>query len=527
MMDVLIQNGKVIDGSGSAAEFKDILIEKDEITDMGSFGDAVADHVIDARGMVVCPGFIDMHSHVDVTNSFLPESDGFIAQGITTAVSGNCGNSFAPTNDIGIAETITLLGEMARLIPFSAWNSFGSYLDFLAKNGVSLNIFPLVGQNTVRTAVMGLSAKQPDEKEIEAMQRLVIQCLDEGAGGLSTGLIYPPGSYSITDELVEITRPVGKRGGIYFSHVRGEAETLLDAIQEEITIGKKTGAAIQHSHYKAMQPENWGKALEGLAMIEAACADGLDMHADMYPYTAGSTGLVYLLPQWAQDGGWKETMPRLTDRATRDKMTEDMSSGGVYRAGDWNNLMIASSSNPVHIGRNVSELADEAGISPHEWIFDALLETKGNIFTIMYSMSDENLKLQMRHPKMMFGTDGFGFPLDGPMAVGAPHPRNFGTYPRIMGKYVREEKVISLEEAIWKSTGFPAQKLGLRKRGLLRKGFKADIVIFNPDTIIDTSTYIQPYQRPRGIEMVFINGVLVMDHGVHTGARPGVITTRE
>jgi len=527
MIDVLIRNGKVIDGSGSPAEGKDILLEKDEIADIGSFSDVTASRIIDADGMVVCPGFIDMHSHVDATNSFLPETEGYTAQGITTAVTGNCGISFAPTSETGIAETTTLMGEITRLIPFAKWSSFGSYLDFLTHNEVSLNVFPLVGQGAVRSAVMGLTARRPNEEEIESMQKLVIQCMEEGAGGLSTGLIYPPGSHSTIDELVEITRPVGKRGGIYFSHVRGEAETLLDAMQEEITIGRKTGAAIQHSHYKAMQPENWDKALTGLQMIEEACASGIDMTADMYPYTAGSTGLIYLLPQWVQDGGWKDIKPRLTDSATRAKMMGDMSRGGVYRAGDWNNLMIASSTNQTHVGRSVAELAEETGKNPYEWIFDALLETTGNIFTVMFSMSEENLKIQMRHPKMMFGTDGFGLPFDGPLAAGAPHPRNFGTFPRFMGKYVREDKVISLEEAIRKATSFPAQKLGLKKRGLLRKGYKADIVIMNPDTVIDKADFIKPFQRPTGIEMVFINGNVVMDHGVHTGARPGVITTRE
>ena len=527
MVDVLIRNGKVIDGSGSPAETKDILLERNKIVDVGSFGNIQADRVIDAAGLVVCPGIIDMHSHVDATHTIFPETDSYVAQGITTVVTGNCGFSMAPTSEAGIDQAAALMGDVARLTPFSEWNSFGSYLDFIVKKGVSLNVFPLVGQGTVRTAVMGYSAEYPSEEQMEQMQELVIQCMEEGAGGISTGLIYSPGSFALTDELVEVTRPVGKRGGIYFSHVRGEAETLLDAIREEITIGRKTGSAIQHCHYKAMHPRNWDKAAAGLKMIEEAVADGIDMTADMYPYTAGSSGLIYMLPQWAQEGGLQQILSRVIDPESCKKMAKDMTSGSIYSVEDWGKVMIPNSANPAHIGRMVAELADEAGKTPYEWVFDAILETKGNISTIMYTVSEENIKMQMRHPSMMFGTDGIGLPFEGPMAIGAPHPRNFGTYPRILGKYVREEKVISLEEAIWKATGFPAQKLRLRERGLIRKGYKADLVILNADTIIDTADFIKPFQRPLGIEMVFVNGLVVMDHGVHTKARPGVITTRE
>ena len=218
---------------------------------------------------------------------------------------------------------------------------------------------------------------------------------------------------------------------------------------------------------------------------------------------------------------------RLTDPAIRERMKRDMSEGTVYRADDWSQVIIPSSANPAHIGRSVSEMAEEAGKSPFDWVFDALLETGGNIGTIMHSMSEDNVQLEMRHPKMMFGTDGFGLPLDGPLAVGAPHPRNFGTFPRILGKYVREDRVISLEEAIWKACGFPAQKLRLQERGLLCKGYKADLVLFNPETIVDKATFLKPFQRSLGIENVIVNGKLVMDHGVHTQARPGVVLTRQ
>lgn len=527
MVDLLIRNGKVIDGSGAAAENKDMILEKGKILDVGHFEGVQADQTIDAKGLVVCPGFIDMHSHEDGTNAFLPEADGFVAQGITTVVTGNCGISVAPMSEAIKEQAFSLMGAAANLVPFSAWNSFGSYLDFLTKNGISINVFPLVGQGAIRAAVMDQTAERPSEEQMQQMQELVIRCMEEGATGISTGLIYPPGSYASTEELVEVTRPVGKRGGIYFSHVRGEAETLLDAIQEEITIGQKTGAAIEHSHYKAMQPENWDKALIGLQMIEKARSEGIDMTADMYPYTAGSTRLIALLPEWAQEGGLSDIFTRMSDPAIRQKMTESMKSGGVFRMDDWSKVMIPTSANPAHVGRNIAEMAAEVGKTPHDWIYDAILETKGNIAIILFTMSEENIKMEMQHPAMMFGTDGFGMPFEGPFATGAPHPRNFATFPRILGKYVREEKVISLEEAIWKMCGFPAQKLRLKERGLIKKGYKADIVLLNPATVIDKADFINPFQRSPGIETVFVNGVMVYRQGVHTKARPGVITSRE
>jgi N-acyl-D-amino-acid deacylase len=527
MVDLFVRNGKVMDGSGAKAESKDILLEKGRIIDTGDFGNIQADKVIDARGLVVCPGFIDMHSHEDMTNLFAPDAESFVAQGITTVVTGNCGISMAPISEATREQAFSLMDEAEKLILLSAWHSFGSYLEYLSKNGIAINVFPLVGQGAIRSAVMDQTAAHPTEDQMRQMQELVIQCMEEGATGISTGLMYPPGSYASTEELVEVTRPVGKRGGIYFSHVRGEGDTLLDAIQEEIIIGRKTGAAIQHSHYKAMWPGNWDKSLTGLQMIDQARAEGIDMTTDMYPYAASSTLLTALLPGWAQEGGLNEIFVRIADSATRKKMTESMKSGGVFFMEDWSKVIIPNSANPAHIGRDIASLAAEAGKTPHDWIFDAVLETKGNIGVIIFSMSEDNVKTQMKHPGMMFGTDGFGMPFEGPLAVGAPHPRSFGTFPRILGKYVRQEKVLSLEEAIYKMCGFPAQKLHLKERGLIKKGYKADIVLFNPDTIIDKADFTNPFQRPPGIEMVLVNGVTVIDHGVHSKARPGVITSRE
>lgn len=527
MVELLIRNGEVIDGSGAKSEIKDIILDKGKILDIGRFPNIQADKVIDAGNLVVCPGFIDMHSHEDVTNIVAPDAESFVAQGITTAVTGSCGNSVTPMSESVREQLFSQMGEAINLVPPSTWDSFGTYLDYLAKNCLAINVFPLVGQGAVRSAVMNQTSARPTEEQMQQMQELVIKCLEEGAAGVSTGLIYPPGSYASTEELIEITRPVGKKGGIYFSHVRGEGDTLLDAIQEEITIGQKTGAAIQHSHYKATWSKNWDKAAIGLQMIDKARSSGIDMTADMYPYTAGSTSLVALLPEWAQEGGRKDIFVRMADPLTRKKMSESMKSGGVSFMEDWSKITIPNSTNPEHIGKNIAELAAKAGKPTFDWIFDAILETKGNIRVIIFSMSEDNVKMQMQYPQMLFGTDGRGFPFEGPLAVGAPHPRSFGTFPRILGKYVREEKILSLEEAIYKMSGFPAQKLHLKERGLIKKGYKADIVIFNPHTVMETADYINPFQHPLGINMVFVNGVPVYNEGIHTRARPGVITSRE
>lgn len=526
MVDKIFRNGEIVDGSGKTRFKGDVAIEGDKIVAVGDLGEMQADVELDIAGKVISPGFIDMHSHADMTLPLAPEADSLVHQGITTVVTGHCGHSPAPITDENRNEVKKLLGDEDIEIPWERLETFGGFVEYMQEIGLSLNMTPIVGQGMIRSAVVGYSSERPNEDQIEQMQKLVEQAMDEGAIGISTGLIYPPGSYASTEELIEVTKPVGARGGIYFSHIRGEGDTLLEATKEEIEIGRKTGAAIHHSHFKAAGRENWGLAKPALDLIDQANAEGLRMTADMYPYLAGGTSLVAILPEWAQEGGLEAIAQRLTDKSTRVRMTESMQTEGFFKVAEWDKVLIPSSSNPAYQGKYISELAEAAGKTPFDWIFDALLETKGQTGMILFMMSEENVKMQLTHPSMMIGTDGAGVPFEGPMAKGAPHPRSFGTYPKVLGKYVREEKVLTLEDAVRRMTGYPAQTLGYTDRGTLVRGSKADLVIFDPLTVIDKADFINPFQKPAGIEHVLVNGQFVVQSGEHTRARPGVVTTR-
>ncbi len=521
MVDLVIKGAAIIDGSGKREPIKaDILVEGDRIEDIGNFNEVEANIVIDAEGKTVSPGFIDMHSHADMTLPFAPYAESLVHMGVTTVVTGQCGISPAPISPEYRQVFIESFGTTGKSFNWDLIHSFGSFLDLIEKQGISVNMEPLVGHGTIRTAVMGFSDQKPTQDQLNAMQRYVEQAMEEGAIGISTGLIYPPGIYSDTDELIEVTRPVGKRGGIYFSHVRDESEHLLDSIEEELKISHATGAAIQHSHYKASGEANWSLAEKGLEAISKARANGVDMTIDMYPYIASSNSLIDSLPDWSRVGGLSKTIERLKDPAERKRMRNDM---GVVR---WEKNLISGSPKVEHVGRYVADLAAEAGKDPYEWVFDVLIETHGDVARIAFGMSEENVRMQIQHELMMIGTDGYSIPLEGLKGEAAPHPRSFGTFARVLGKYAREEKILSLEQAIWKMTGFPAQKLGLGDRGLILKGNKADLVVFDQDTIIDKATFVQPLQYAQGVEQVLVNGQLVLRDGKHTHALAGKILSR-
>jgi N-acyl-D-amino-acid deacylase len=527
MLDLLIRNGQVVDGSGASRYRADVAVDGGRIVEVGQLEGAEAETVLDAAGCVVAPGFVDMHSHADYSLPSLPTADSLVHQGITTIVTGQCGASPAPLLDETREQVIAMAESDDMPLAWHEWSTFGSYLDYLARMGTSLNVVPLVGQGAVRSAVMGFTAQPPDREQVGRMQAEVARAMDEGAVGVSTGLIYPPGSYTSTEELIAITRPVGERDGFYFSHIRGEADTLLDSVAEAIRIGREAGAAVQISHFKAVGEPNWPKSAAALDLIDQARAEGLDVTADLYPYLASSTGLSATLPDWANEGGKEAILKRLVDPESRRRMTADMQGGRTPRAGGWDLVYISSAPrNRSYEGHHVAELAAEAAKSPYDWIFDALLETELDVGMIKFSMSEDNRKLELRHAAMMIGTDGYGLAPEGPLSRGKPHPRNYGTFPRVLSHYVREQAVISLEEAIWKMSGFPAQKLRWTDRGLLVKGFKADLVVFDPDRVADQATYEEPHRFPRGIHHVAVNGRLVIREGAHTGARPGAILRR-
>jgi N-acyl-D-amino-acid deacylase len=528
MHDILIRNASVVDGTGKPAYPADVAVDKGRIAIVGDLKQSEGKQVVDAEGRVVTPGFIDMHSHADFSLPIWPTADSMLHQGITTAVVGQCGLSPAPlideTRDEVTAALAGFFGEFTNKVPWDEWSSVGSYLDFLERQGISLNVLQLAGQGVVRAAVMGFEKGNADQHQLSRMKDLVAEAMAQGAIGLSTGLIYPPGSFTASEELIELTHTVGERKGYYFSHIRGESDTLLDAISEAIRIGRETGASVQISHFKATPMDNWEKSAQGLQLIEAARAEGLDVTADLYPYRAGSTTLVTLLPQWAHVGGPGEILKRLADPDTRSKMITDMQTGGFARGIEWNNVLITSSSRQrEYEGSFVSDLAARAGKAPHDWVFDALLETKLALSMALFGMSAENRRNEIQSACMMIGTDGFGMATTGPLSKGVPHPRNYGAFPRVLGQYVRELQVLTLEKAVFKMTGLAAQKLRLQDRGMIKPGLAADLVVFDPAMVSDPATYDNPHQYARGIFQVIVNGQFVIHDENHTGARPGMV----
>jgi len=513
-MDLIIRGADVLDGSGTPAFRADIGIDGDRIAAIGDLSAAVAGETIDGTGRVVTPGFIDIHSHSDYTLPINPRAESKIRQGVTTEVVGMCGGSAAPLDDVSRARMVASNPDL----PWDEWTTFGEYLGFLRRQGTSVNVIPFVGHGTVRGLAMGLGERAPTASELSEMKRLVAQAMDEGAWGMSTGLIYPPSVYGDTEELVELARVPAARGGFYFSHIRGEGATLLDAVAEAIEIGERAGLPVQIAHFKASGVDNWGLLPQALSLLDVARERGVDVMADRYPYIASSTGLGASLPHWAHDGGRDALLDRLREAKTRARILDDPGTQSTH----WDKIVIASVPDRSEWeGQSVAEIAAQRGTDPTVTALDLLLEAEGRVSVIRFGMSEENLCTVLRHPAVMIGSDGSARAPYGVLGQGKAHPRNYGTFPRVLGRYAREQGVLSLAEAVHKMTGKTAGRLRLADRGLLRAGYKADLVLLDPETVGDAGTYSDPYQYAMGIEAVVVNGQVVIQRGEHTGALPG------
>jgi len=527
--DLLIKNGHLIDGTGNPYYRADIGIINGQINcirkDIDPKG---AQRVIRADCLIVSPGFFDTHSHDDLYLLINPTCDEKILQGVTTTVIGNCGFSPAPMSEdyrADIKDALRVMG--GQHIPKEDLE-IQSFDDFLRKLEVikpGINVLPLVGHSTVRIAVLGSANRAPTDSELKRMKELVANAMEEGAFGMSTGLIYAPGNYAKTDEIIELSKVISKFNVIYVSHIRSEGDLLIPAMAEAIMIGEEANVPVNISHHKVIGKNNWGKSQETLKMMVEARARGVELTCDQYPYRAGSTFLAALLPPSILADGPEVFSQKLKDSKIREEAIAEIEKGGevqwenLIKGAGFDNIIIAMSSNHHdYIGKSIAGIAEIENKSPYDVIFDLVVEEKRGTVAILFMMDDEDIQRIMRSPFTMIGTDGIpGF------GVSKVHPRLTGTFPRVLGRYVREEGVLSLEEAIRKMTSLPAQTFRVRQKGLLMEGFDADIVIFNPKTIIEKSTYEDPQRKPEGINYVLVNGEIAVENGEVTGATSGKV----
>jgi N-acyl-D-amino-acid deacylase len=524
--DLVIRNGMVYDGEGGEPRQADLGIRGDRIVTIGVIEGKKANKVIDAGGLAVAPGFINMLSWANESLIQDGRSQSDLRQGVTLEVMGE-GWSMGPLNDAMKAEADRMQIDIHYDIE---WTTLAEYMRFLEERGMSTNVASFVGATTVRIHVLGYEDRAPTTEEMKEMQDLVAAAMEEGALGVGSSLIYAPAFYSSTGELIALNRVAAKYGGRYISHIRSEGADLLEAIEELITIARTAGIGAEIYHLKAAGQEHWAKLDEAFRMIEAARAEGLDITANMYTYTAGATGLDAAMPPWVQEGGHDAWVMRLQDPAIRARVIEEMRQPGedwenlYYASGGAANLLLLGFKNPdlkPLTGKTVAEVAAMRGTSPEDTMVDLVIEDDSRVGTAYFMMSEENVRKKIMQPWMAFGSDAESLAPEGMFLKSNPHPRAYGTFARLLGKYVRDEGVISLPEAIRRLTSFPADNLGISGRGRLREGFYADITIFDPATIRDHATFDKPHQYATGVKHVIVNGVPVIRDGEHTGAKPG------
>jgi len=541
MPDLLIKNARVIDGSGADAFCADIAVSNGIITHLDPVIDLSCPETIDGSGLVVSPGFIDIHTHSDFSLLVEPMAESRVRQGVTTEVTGNCGGSPAPILESGrqaFMEYMIDLGKLyKRNLPADAWNweTLDDFYVQLSARGIAVNVVPLVGHSTLRANVMGYENRVPEQKEMKLMKHLLETELEKGAFGLSSGLIYHPGAFAETGELAELAAIVSSRNGIYSTHMRSEGTFLFEAVDEALSVTRKSKVSLEISHLKCETPAMWGKASLLLEKIHQAREQGIQVHFDQYPYTAYSTSLIEIFPPWAKGEGSSKMMELLNNAKTRKKVRADMTGPSKdwenpMEGLDWTQIRILGYTRPENQNLNgltVQELSQARNLEPLEAVFQVFCEEKGGLGMIVFAMSENDLITILKDPLGMIGSDGRSVTPYGPAGKSLVHPRYYGTFPRVLGRYVREKKVISLEQAVHKMTGLPAGKLGLKHRGLIKKGMAADLVLFNPDTVNDTATFDHPHEYPLGIVQVIVNGRTVIRNGEHTGKLPGKRLSRE
>jgi N-acyl-D-amino-acid deacylase len=529
--DLIIEHGRVVDGTGAPVRPADVGIRGKEIAALGDLASAPAARRIDAAGCVVSPGFIDIHNHSDIELLADGRAESMIRQGVTTQVTGNCGLTPAPVHD-AIRNDLrkTLVGPDYG--PAWDWNTFGQFLDRLRVVPKATHVATLVGHGAIRAAAMGFADRQPTPAELQAMRRLTTEAMEAGAFGMSSGLVYPPGIYCETEELIELCRVISAFGGLYATHMRGEAAPVVESVQEALRIGREAAIPVQISHHKAAGRENWGKVRITHELIEEA-SHTHDVTFDIYPYTAGSANLSQLVPPWAHAEGPEAMLARLRDPEQRTRIAHDMVHGtpgwGNFFRVDWDTIQLSYvDSVRLHWmqGLSVQTVAERVGRDPVELALDLILEDANRTRMVNFVIAEADMEFLLPKPESIIGSDGHSYTPGGPTGGGQPHPRSYGAFARVLSRYVREKRLLSLEDGVHKMTGKPARKLRLDRRGELKAGYFADLTVFDPATIRDRATFEAPHQFAEGVHYVIVDGHLTIDRGSLSDRLVGQLLTR-
>ncbi len=519
MVDLIIKNGFIIDGTGRGGYFNDVAIDGDRIVKIGDLKYETAKEIIDAKGLVVAPGFIDIHSHSDWRIFSILRTENVIRQGVTTEVVGQCGDSPFPVIDDKAYEIYDYFLNQNISSDLLKWSTSEEFFDIVDEVGISHNIVPLVGHGTIRMNVMGYENRKPTDKELNKMKALVEDAMSSGAFGISTGFSYPPGLFADTQEVIELCKVVGKYNGVYTTHLRNQSTHLLEAIQESIEIGEKSGVRVDISHLKASDRGNWGKVVEAIEIMNKARENGLNIICDVYPYTAASNPLSSELPSWIHEGGTEKLIERLKDRSIREKLRNEMPKEQDEL---WSLIYICDvrcDKNKIYIGKNIKEISEVRGETSFDTTCELLIENEGIIQVNVICMSEEDVKYVLAYNFAAIGADGGAFIAEGYTG----HPRAFGTFPAFIGKYIRDIKLVTLVEGIRRMTSLAAEFIGIKDRGFIGEKMYADIVIFDYEKIIDKATYEKPAEYPEGIEYVVVNGKIQLANGVYNRITAGRI----
>ena len=530
MSSYILRGGSVIDGSGSPAFHGDVWIEGDTIRSVGEVDSGTVGKVIDVTGLIVAPGFIDLHTHTDRKIFDNPLGDSKVMQGVTTDVTSNCGVGPFPVNPCRVSDLESYLNTLSGSLPAEGvkWTDFDGFSAAVEKVNPGMNLVMLAAQGAVRIAGVGWEDRPPTDGEMVKMQEMLDESLRQGAWGMSSGLIYPPGSFARSEELIALAKVLAQHEALYSSHIRGESATLHESVEEAIQLGRKSGARVQISHLKAIGKPFWGQGLTALRQIEAARVEGVDIWADQYPYEATATSLVALIPGWAQDGGIGALLNRLEEPGLKEKILLAVKDEVAIRGGA-DRIKISAlktEKNRVWVGKTIKDVAEARKVVPEEAVRQLVLEESAKINAVYFSLGEVDLEGIMQSSIVAVGSDGQVMNPERDSAENV-HPRSYGTFPRVLGLYVREKRLLTLELAIYKMSGLPAKILRLPDRGLLRSGLKADLTVFDPTTVRDRADFVNPHQYPEGIPYVFVNGTMAVRESKLTGEGRGKVLRKK